>query len=233
MWSSRATGDHGGSMRKRPIRRGQLVIPHPAMKVKKQNKVVERQLENTLQFIEQKCQFQTERLEKSIKTVQKQLENIESDRRRGGIPGRSLDDMYGRFPITPESAQKRRRRRAVSCDIGTPKRRHHCRHFPCEMPQTYHSIGFRLEPENTKWVPWKKLRNDLSDETQIVLENSTLMNTGISRLRAERRADILKLEMEKRRRRMEEEKPPAWEINYGKPTSIRRLKYPVRLEPLD
>ncbi|XP_061174434.1 uncharacterized protein LOC133183500 [Saccostrea echinata] len=220
-------------MRTRPTRRGQLLILHPAMKVKKQNKVVERQLENTLHFIEQKYHFQTEKLDKSIKSVQRQLENIESDRRKGGIPGRSLDDMYGRFAITPESAQKRRRRRAVACDIGTPKRKHHCSHFPCEMPQTYHSIGFRFQPEDTEWKPWKKIRNDLSDETQIVLENSTLMNTGISRLRAERRADMLKLEMEKRRRKMEEGRPPAWETNYGKPTPIRRLKYPVRLEPLD
>lgn len=77
------------------------------------------------------------------------------------------------------------------------------------------------------------MRNDLSDETQIVLENSTLMNTGISRLRAERQADILKLEMDKRRKRMEDERPAAWETNYRKPTPIRRLKYPVRLEPLD
>lgn len=220
-------------MRRRPHCRGQLVILHPAMKVKKQNKVVERQLENTLHFIEQKCQFQTEKLEKSIKSVQRQLEDIESDRKRGGIPGRSLDDLYGRFAITPESAQKRRRRRAVSCELGTPKRRHHCTHFPCEMPQTYHSIGFRFDSDNTNWVPWKQMRNDLSDETQIVLENSTLMNTGVSRLRAERRADILKLEMDKRRKRMEDERPAAWETNYGKPTPIRRLKYPVRLEPLD
>lgn len=220
-------------MRKRYARRGQLIISHPAMKVKKQNKVVERQLENTLNFIEQKCQFQSEKLNRSIKIVQKQLEEIESDKRKGGILGRSLDDLYGRFAITPESAQKRRRRRAVSCELGTPKRRHHCRHFPCEMPQTYHSIGFRFDSENTKWVPWKKLRNDLSDETQVVLENSMLMNTGISRLRAERRAHILKMEMDKRRKKMEDEKPAAWETNYGKPTPIRRLKYPVRLEPLD
>ncbi|XP_078315327.1 uncharacterized protein LOC111131198 [Crassostrea virginica] len=220
-------------MRKRYARRGQLIISHPAMKVKKQNKVVERQLENTLNFIEQKCQFQSEKLDRSIKIVQKQLEEIESDKRKGGILGRSLDDLYGRFAITPESAQKRRRRRAVSCELGTPKRRHHCRHFPCEMPQTYHSIGFRFDSENTKWVPWKKLRNDLSDETQVILENSTLMNTGISRLRAERRAHRLKMEMDKRRKKMEDEKPAAWETNYGKPTPIRRLKYPVRLEPLD
>jgi len=65
------------------------------------------------------------------------------------------------------------------------------------------------------------------------MENSTLLNSGTSRLRAERREEILRKEMKRRRKLQLKEKPPLWETNYGKPTPIRRIKYPVRLMPLN
>jgi hypothetical protein len=43
----------------------------------------------------------------------------------------------------------------------------------------------------------------------------------------------LRTEMKRRRKLQLKEKPPSWETNYGKPTSIRRLKNPVRLRPLN
>ncbi|KAK3093222.1 hypothetical protein FSP39_012871 [Pinctada imbricata] len=221
---------------RKPRLRKSTVIPHPAMKVKKQNKVVENQLEQTLNHFEHKSKVQSERLEQSIRNLQKQIEHLEHEKERTIVPRKSIGDFFGgRLSVTPDTP-KRERRRAFSCDFGTPGRdrgkRHICRYFPCVLPTSYHTIGFRLDPSNTEWIPWKKLRNDLHDVTMSAINSSTLMNAGVSRLRAERREELLKMEMESRRKRVEEGKPPSWATNYGKPVSIRRLKYPVRLDPL-
>ena len=210
-------------------------IKHPAMKVKKQNKIAENQLERTLNLYDQKSKVQTDRLEQSIRHLQKQIAHMEHERERS-LFDRSMENLFsGRLSVTPETTH-RVRRRAMSCDYGTPNRnrrqRSVCRYFPCAMPNSYHTIGFRFDPGNTDWIPWKKLRSDLRDATMSAINSSTLMNTGVSRLSAERREELLKMEMEQRRKRVEEGKPPSWATNYGKPTPIRRLKYPVKLDPI-
>lgn len=59
------------------------------------------------------------------------------------------------------------------------------------------------------------------------------MNIGIFCFWVERWVDILKLEMDKRRKWMEDERLVVWEINYGKLMLIWRLKYLVCFEFLD
>lgn len=211
-------------------RKARILNISPELKFKKIRSVCENQLGHNLYSIERKCNLQKYRLDNSIKLVKKQLENLEFENSRacGTLPRMSANSMYGRLSVTPDT----RVRRSMSCVYGILHNRQ-CPHFPCAAPDSYHTIGFRLEPEDTKWIPWKKKKKELNDVVRLSLENSTLLNAGTSRLRAERREEILKAEMEKRRKKQIKEKPPLWETNYGKPTPIRRIKYPVRLLPLD
>jgi hypothetical protein len=98
---------------------------------------------------------------------------------------------------------------------------------------SYHTIGYRLDPDNTTWMSWKKKKNELSEYVRDTMEKSKLLKPGTSRLRAERREEKLRTEMKRRRKLQLKEKPPSWETNYGKPTSIRRIQNPVRLMPLN
>jgi len=213
---------------------------HPAIRVKKQNNVAERQLENKLSVFEQKRKQQTIKLEQSMRNLKRQLNNMDQERERSWDgKGQSQNAnrvpsgyMFRQLTATPDS-DKRSRRLALSCDHGAKEKGHTCLHFPCTAPTSYHTIGFRIDPENTSWIPWKELRHSLSDIALSAMGKSAILNMGVSRLRAERRAELLKLEMERRRKRQEKEKPPPWETNYGKPVPYKRLKYPVRLDPLD
>ncbi|CAC5394367.1 unnamed protein product [Mytilus coruscus] len=204
----------------------------PELKFRKIRRVCENQMEHNLHSIDKKCNIQKDKLDNSIKSVKKQLENLEFENNRIGValPRITSSSMYGRLSVTPESRQSIRR--SVSCVYGVLRDRQ-CPHFPCTAPDSYHTIGFRLEPEDTTWVSWKKKKKELSDVVRLSMENSTLLNSGTSRLRAERREEILKQEMKRRRIEQLKQKPPLWETNYGKPTPIRRIKYPVRLLPLD
>ncbi|XP_071160533.1 uncharacterized protein [Mytilus edulis] len=204
----------------------------PELKFRKIRRVCENQMEHHLHSIDKKCNIQKDKMENSIKLVKKQLENLEFENSRAGVafPRITSSSMYGRLSVTPDSRQSIRR--SVSCVYGVLRDRQ-CPHFPCTAPDSYHTIGFRLEPEDTTWISWKKKKKDLSDVVRLSMENSTLLNAGTSRLRAERREEILKQEMKRRRMEQLKQKPPLWETNYGKPTPIRRIKYPVRLLPLD
>ncbi|XP_052058599.1 uncharacterized protein LOC127698905 [Mytilus californianus] len=204
----------------------------PELKFRKIRRVCENQMEHNLHSIDKKCNIQKDKLDNSIKLVKKQLENLEFENNRIGValPRITSSSMYGRLSVTPESRQSIRR--SVSCVYGVLRDRQ-CPHFPCTAPDSYHTIGFRLEPEDTTWVSWKKKKKELSDVVRLSMENSTLLNSGTSRLRTERREEILKQEMKRRRIEQQKQKPPLWETNYGKPTPIRRIKYPVRLLPLD
>ena len=204
----------------------------PELKFKKIRRIAENQLGQSLNSIERTCNVQQDRLENSIKGVKKQLENLEYENNRTGVsfPRINSSSLYGRLSVTPESRESIRR--GICCIYGLPEHRQ-CPYFPCSAPTSYHTIGFRLEPDDTTWVSWKKKKNELNDCVRSTLESSTLLNIGTSRLRAERREEILRTEMQRRRTLQLKEKPPLWETNYGKPTPIRRIKYPVRLKSLD
>ena len=203
----------------------------PELKFKKIRQVAENQLEQNLYSIEKNCAVQKDKLDQSIKLIKKQLENLELENRPGlAIPRITSSSLYGRLSVTPESRESVRCR--SSCIYGILRHRQ-CPFFPCKAPVSYHTIGYRLEPDDTTWVSWKKKKNELNEYVRESMENSTLLNSGTSRLRAERREEILRKEMKRRRKLQLKEKPPLWETNYGKPTPIRRIKYPVRLMPLD
>jgi hypothetical protein len=203
----------------------------PELKFKKIRQVAENQLGQNLYSIEKNCAVQKDKLDQSIKLVKKQLENLELENRPGlAIPRITSSSLYGRLSVTPESRESVRCR--SSCIYGILRHRQ-CPFFPCKAPVSYHTIGYRLEPDDTTWVSWKKKKNELNEYVRESMENSTLLNSGTSRLRAERREEILRKEMKRRRKLQLKEKPPLWETNYGKPTPIRRIKYPVRLMPLN
>lgn len=210
---------------------------YPAKKVRKWNKVAERQLESVLSGIDQKRNSHSEKMEQSIRNVKRQLDHYDHEKQMTDfravlrISAPHSGSVSGRTSSTPDSIRNFGTR-SFSCVYTGTKRINRCPHFPCNKPSSYHTIGYRIDPENTEWIPWLKLRNNLRDSALSAIQKSVLLNTGVSRLRAERREAILKIEMEKRRKKQEKEKPPSWEVNYGKPTSIRRLKYPVRLEPI-
>ncbi|XP_069133801.1 uncharacterized protein [Argopecten irradians] len=208
---------------------------HPAIRTKKQNNVAARQMENQISFMENKCLSQTARLEQSMRNLRRQLDDMSQEKERTGEERtrQRITSSYimRQYSVTPELNKLRRNSR--SCEFLTPKSKHQCQHFPCTAPTSYHTIGFRIDPDNTSWVPWKQLRHNLSDTALAAMGKSAILNTGISRLTAQRRSELLKLEMESRRKRSEKEKPPSWQVNYGKPTPYKRLKYPVKLDPLD
>ena len=203
----------------------------PELKFKKIRQVAENQLGQNLYSIEKNCAVQKGKLDQSIKLVKKQLENLELENRPGLVISRiTSSSLYGRLSVTPESRESVRCR--SSCIYGILRHRQ-CPHFPCKAPVSYHTIGHRFDPDDTTWVSWKKKKNELNEYVRESMENSTLLNSGTSRLRAERREEILRKEMKRRRKLQLKEKPPLWETNYGKPTPIRRIKYPVRLMPLN
>ena len=204
----------------------------PELKFKKILQVSEKQLGQNLHSIEKNYAVQKVQLDQSIKLVKKQLEILEWENRPGlAIPRISSSSLlYERCSVTPESRESVRCR--SSCIYGILRHRQ-CPFFPCKAPVSYHTIGYRLDPDNTTWVSWKKKKNELSEYVRDTMEKSKLLKPGTSRLRAERREEKLRTEMKRRRKLQLKEKPPSWETNYGKPTSIRRLKNPVRLRPLN
>jgi hypothetical protein len=203
----------------------------PELKFKKIRQVAENQLGQNLYSIEKNCAVQKDKLDQSIKLVKKQLENLELENRPGlAIPRITSSSLYGRLSVTPESRESVRCR--SSCIYGILRHRQ-CPFFPCKAPVSYHTIGYRLDPDNTTWMSWKKKKNELSEYVRDTMEKSKLLKPGTSRLRAERREEKLRTEMKRRRKLQLKEKPPSWETNYGKPTSIRRIQNPVRLMPLN
>ena len=213
---------------------------HPVIRVKKQNNVVKRQMDNYISLVNKKCQDQTKKLEKSLKNLHRQLEERQSmiDKRAGNQRATS-GYMVSRYVQTPGTAHSpfRNRKAICSCDAkhasskGDVEQR--CLYFPCHHPTSYHTIGFRLDPSNTKWLPWKHVRKNLSTDTLSAFGTSTILNMGTSRLSVEKRLDLLQQEMVHRRQRMIANRPPAWQTNYGKPMPYKIMNCPVKLDPLD
>ena len=200
----------------------------PELKFKKILQVSEKQLGQNLYSIEKNYAVQKVRLYQSIKLVKKQLEILEWENRPGsGIPRITSSSLYGRLLETPESRESISCR--SSCIYGVVRHKQ-CPFFPCKAQVSYHTIGYRFEPDDTTWVSWKKKKNELNDYVRDTIEKSKLLKPGTSRLGAERREEMLRKEMKRRRKLQLKEKPPSWETNYGKPTPIRRIKNPVRLK---
>lgn len=206
---------------------------HPAIRVKKQNNVAVRQMENHILFMQNKCQSQTAKLEQSMSNLRRQLDEMSQEKEQTGAERarQQITSQYimRRYSVTPDSSKHRHHGNVCVASHSN----HPCVHFPCIAPTSYHTIGFRIDPDNTAWVPWKQLRHNLSDSALAAMQKSDVLNRGVSRLTVQKRAELLKLEMESRRKRSERDKPPSWQVNYGKPTPYKRLKYPVKLDPLD
>lgn len=203
----------------------------PELKYKKMIQVSEKQLGQNLYSIEKNHAVQKVQLDQSIKLVKKQLEILEWENRPGlEIPRITSSSLYRRLSETPESQESERY--SSSCIYGVSRHRQ-CPFFPCKAPVSYHTIGHRLDPDDTTWVSWKKKKNELNDYVRYTMEKTQLLKSRTSRLRTERREEKLTKEMKRRRKLQLKEKPQLWATNYGKPTPIRLMKNPVRLRPLN
>ncbi|XP_059158983.1 uncharacterized protein LOC131942990 [Physella acuta] len=96
------------------------------------------------------------------------------------------------------------------CDHGLYGR---CPHFPCRLPQTYHSLGFRPDNCSTnRWIPWSELQKETSENVLLGLK-SRIRHVG-HKFRALVRNKITKqTEMKQQERKTSR---LHWEINYGK-----------------
>lgn len=116
-----------------------------------------------------------------------------------------------------------------------------CTHFPCIQPDTYHSLGFHPDTSVGAWHSWIERSASrphhrlvpgrtypVSDAGQITPDMP-----GYTRRQRLGKEEMLKLEMNHKKKLNAATRPPSWNTNYGEPTPYKRLKYPVRLNPVE
>jgi hypothetical protein len=218
----------------------------PVAKVRIRNKLAEKQLEVTMSSLDQKCNWRCRRIQRSIMDAEQLLQNMEEERSRSFPRNSYQNSLYstsGTASPTSGTVSPEQKRQSVvvssntTCQYNTTTSAHQCLHFPCLKPKTYHSLGYMRASANTKWMSWRDLRHVVREAaagSPTGPGSATVSGDsgGVSRFVALQREEELKDEMQRRRIVHRQDKPPCWQTNYGKPTPFKRLKYPVRLQPL-
>ena len=126
--------------------------------------------------------------------------------------------------------RKKSAKKEPECRFGSG---HVCASFPCKLPASYTNIGFDIKDEESK--PAKTFivatYTSKEDRERLLMDveaNSVRRPLRTSRDQTVQKERSLKKIIAEMKVRSEREQPQDWCINYGKPTSKRKLNWAAR-----
>lgn len=212
---------------------------HPVKKVRKWNKAAERKLEMDVESLTQELKTKTSKLDKGIQSMEDELRDLDLEKsytprysemascctysQRSSV---TLPDI----PCSRRHSSTRRQRSGHRCTYNPLKSEQKCHHFPCALPKTYHTIGYRGDPGTTSWMTWEDIKQSWDVPNLVDNISTSVHDVSVSpRILTMRKENRLRRVIERRKCINDMHRPQSWETNYGQPTSFKQLKYPVRL----
>ena len=181
----------------------------PIKKTWMANRVAKAKLELDLEVLSKQSKTRWLKLGHVLRELEDQIDHFEDEARKPHIL--PVEDFLSNVQIEEKVSASGWKDKDWSFLCKKSK----CLQFPCVKPDEYHTIGFRPDLPDYRWISWEEFLN---------MKNPPRPYLSY-------REEFLRKEWLKNRHRNSKRRPEPWEINYGKPPPNRLFKLPVRLIP--